>query len=87
MKFKNVTKETLSFPMGEESKAVGIATVMDAGEPVRVQRKMSFERIVKVAPGEVIDIEEGYTLTRGGIKERPSYLHEAGLIGKLVAVA
>ena len=36
--------------------------------------------------GETVDIEEGYTVPRGGIMARGSYLDEAGLTGKLVPI-
>lgn len=84
--YRNVTKGAISFPCGTDRKQAGYVVGTEAGVPMRKPVYKTVERVLTVKAGDVIGIEEGYTLPRGGIKVRPSYLEEAGLVGKLVPV-
>lgn len=86
VKFRNVTKQPVTFPCGSDRKQFGSVLVHEAGVPVVRPLFRQVERVITVKPGEVVGIEVGYTVPRGGIKERASYFDECGLRGKLEMV-
>ena len=86
VKLRNVIGETLRFGCGTERKRVGEMRGLEGDTEVRRPIFHTAERMHVVPPKGIVELEEGYTLPRGGIKERPSFLVEAGLAGKLVPV-
>jgi hypothetical protein len=69
-----------------ERKKVGEMRGLEGGAEVRRPIFHTAERIHVVPPKGIVELEEGYVLPRGGIKERPSFLVEVGLDKKLVPV-
>lgn len=87
MKFKNATKETLRFECGDEEKVTGHSLVFVAGQQTRIAVRKRVPKIINVKPGEIVEIDEGYAMSRGGIADRGSYLFDdLKLRGKLVPI-
>lgn len=88
MLMQNVSKEQIpAFSIGNEEKVTGHYMAVDAGVPVRKERRAMVEKFVgPIKPGAVVDIPEGLTSCMGGIKPRGSYLAQLGLADKLVPV-
>lgn len=86
MKLENITRETLKFECGDEEVHDGYRTVIEGGQIGKVERRKRAPKLWTVAPGEVIELEDGYCVPRGGTAAipRPSFLVEAGLADKLV---
>jgi len=88
MLMQNISKETIQpFSIGNEERVTGSYMAVDAGVPVRKEKRAMVEKFVgPIKPGAVVDIPEGLTACMGGIKPRGSYLAQIGVADKLAPV-
>ncbi len=88
MLFRNDSKQEIApFSIGNEEKVIGHYMAVDAGVPIRKERRAMVEKFVgPIKPGAVVEIPDGLASCMGGIKPRGSYLAQIGVADKLVPV-